>query len=363
MVQDPDSHKFNNDLLANDGDRELAKRSYPGLIHVLDHYELQQLFTSYDAPANAAKAKSRFSGLLAIGLGTLALLGASAESLFHDPGLLSKILGMASAMAGIVSVAIGLWGVLYAKSKRQWLCQRLMTERLRQFHFQTFVRHLPEIVESLGTLGETYRKKRDRWFDAFRMRYEGHLDAEFTGIVDGGSALDVWLHERTKPDLSVFQTDLTEVFAAYKTLRINHQLQYANYKLRAEGSLLSLSPKKQEEFLFLAAFVCVLLLFVIHLSIAIAFAIAVIPSALVHVAAIWCAIFTLAIRAVDEGLGGRDEIERYCDYRASVEAISERFEKETDPVEKLQIMEDMERLSYEEMCSFLRNVHATRFVM
>jgi len=56
MVQDPDSHKFNNDLLANDGDRELAKRSYPGLIHVLDHYELQQLFTSYDAPANAASA-------------------------------------------------------------------------------------------------------------------------------------------------------------------------------------------------------------------------------------------------------------------------------------------------------------------
>ena len=62
-------------------------------------------------------------------------------------------------MAGIMSVVIGLWGVLYAKSKRQWLRQRLMTEWLRQFHFQTFVYHLPEIVASLGKSGdvEAYR--------------------------------------------------------------------------------------------------------------------------------------------------------------------------------------------------------------
>jgi hypothetical protein len=83
----------------------------------------------------------------------------------------------------------------------------------------------------------------------------------------------------------------------------------------------------------------------------------------VHVAAIWCAIFALAIRAMEEGLGVRDEAERYRDYRSSVEAIRERFERATRPEEKLRIMEEMERLAYEEMCSFLRNAHATRFVM
>ena len=41
MVQDSDTHKFNDDLLANDGDRARAATSYPELVHVLDHPELQ----------------------------------------------------------------------------------------------------------------------------------------------------------------------------------------------------------------------------------------------------------------------------------------------------------------------------------
>lgn len=379
MVHDIDSHKFNDDLLANKGDRELAESRYPGLVHVLDHPELQPLFARYDVPANAAKQRSRRWGLIAIVLGTLALLIASAESVYtqyeslsHNPYVSSTMLGMVSAIAGILSVAIGLWGVLYAKSKRQWLCQRLMTERLRQFHFQTFVFHLPEIVASLKSPGDVkaYQDARSRWFDAFKARYEGHLDAEITGIIDGGRASDVWLHEPTQPDTSVLQADLTDVFAAYKALRIMHQLQYANYKLRTEGRLLSASPKKQGEILSQIAFVCVLALFTIHLSIAIILSVpsfqaaaAFVHTPWVHIVAIWCAICALAIRAVEEGFGVRDETERYRDYRSSVEAIRERFERETVPAEKLRIMEEMERLVYEEMCSFLRNAHATRFVM
>jgi hypothetical protein len=375
MVQDPDRHKFNDDLLANDGDRRLAESSYPGLIHILDHPDLQQLFACYDTPANLAKKRSRRAGLLAIVLGTLALLGTSAEPLSDDLGVPSTILGMASAVAGILSVAIGLSGVLYANSKRRWLCQRLMTERLRQFHFQTFVRRLPDIVASRGKSGdvERYEKERCKWFDAFKARYTGHLDSEFTRIIDEDRASDMWLHE-LPPDPTVLQAalqaDLTEVFAAYKALRINHQLQYANYKLRADGRLLSASSRMQEAILSQAAFVCVLALFAIHLWIAITLSVpwlkafdAVVHNPWGHVVAIWCAIFALAIRAVEEGLGVRDETERYRDYRSSVDAIRKRFEQATDPAKKLRIMEEMERLSYEEMCSFLRNVYATRCVM
>jgi len=372
MAQDLDSHTFNDDLLANSGDREFVASRYPGFVHILDHPELQQLLARYDVPANAAKHRSRRAGLLAIILGTFALLSASAESFSHQPDGSSTVLAMVSAIAGILSVVIGLWGVLYARSKRQWLCQRLMTERLRQFHFQTFVSRLPEIVASLGSPGaaKAYEEARGRWFDAFKARYEGHLPEELTGILDGSRASDVWLHEPMPLDPSVLQADLTDVFAAYKTLRIMHQLQYANYKLRAEGSLWSMSPKMQHGLLSQAAFVCILGLFSIHLGIAVALSAPALKAIdifvhqpWVHVAAIWCAIGALAIRALEEGLGVRDETERYRDYRSSVEAICERFEQETDPVEKLRIMEDMERLSYEEMCSFLRNAYDTRFVM
>jgi len=375
MAQDSDNHKFNNDLLANEGDRRLAKDIYPRLRHVLYHPELLELFSHYDALANTAKKRSHCAGLVAILLGTFALISASTEAFFHESHQPPRMLGVVSAMAGILSVAIGLWGVLYGKAKRRWLYQRLMTERLRQFHFQTFVSHLPDIIASLGTPGgiDAYKKTRDRWFNDFKARYKGHLDAELTRIIDGSKEAkesDVWLHEPPIRDPSVLRTDLSEVFAAYKALRITHQLQYANYKLRQEGSLWALSPKKLGEILSQAAFLCVVFLFALHLAIAIGLSI---PSwkgvaafarhPCVHVAALWCAIFALAIRALEEGLGVRDETERYRDYRSSVEVIRERFEQASDPKEKLRIMEEMERMSYDEMCSFLRDAHDTRFVM
>lgn len=372
MAKDPTSHQFNSDLLTNNGEVEFATQSYPTISHVLDHPELRDLFTAYDASANTAKKRSRRAGLLAIVLGTFALLSASAEAFSHNTHEASKWLGMVAAIAGVFSVAIGFWGVLHTKSKRQWLCERLMTERLRQFHFQTFVFRLPDIVASLGTSGgaKTYDDARRRWFDEFKAKYEGQLDAELTEILDEGEGSERWLHDpRPIPEL-VLQADLSEVFQAYKTLRIMRQLQYANRKLNTEASLWPLSLRQQADFLSQTAFICVLALFAIHLVIAMALAAPSLESVsafahnpCVHVVTIWCAILALAIRAAEEGLGIRDEIERYRDYRSSIKAIRERFERTTDPAEKLRIMEDMERLSYEEMCSFLRNANDTRFVM
>ncbi len=372
MAKTSDNHRFNSDLLTNSGDIELAAHSYQTLTHVLDHPELRALFTYYDVRANTAKQRSRRAGLLAIFLGTFALLSASAEAFSHSPNESSMLLGMAAALAGILSVAIGLWGVLHTKSKRQWLCDRLMTERLRQFHFQTFVFRLPEIVASLGTSegAKAYNDARCRLFDEFKTKYQGHLEAELTEILDEGESSDKWLYDPTPIPESLLKADLGEVFRAYRTLRITHQLQYANHKLRPEGSLWSPSLRKQAAFLSQTAFVCVLLLFVIHLVIAFALAVpsfvamgSFVNEPLVHVTTIWCAILALAIRAVEEGFGIRNEIERFRDYRSSITAIHERFNRTTDSAEKLRIMEEMERLAFEEMCSFLRDANDTRFVM
>lgn len=119
-----------------------------------------------------------------------------------------------------------------------------------------------------------------------------------------------------------------------------------------------------------AAFVCVLCLFGIHLLIALALSLpafatlaALAHQPVVHVMAIWCAIMALVIRAAEEGLGVQAETAGYRDYRAAVEAIRKRFAEASEPAEKFRLMEEMERLSYEEMCSFLRHTQATRFVM
>src|SRR5262249_25496642 len=135
----------------------------------------------------------------AVVLAVLALFGASAEPLYRtaaEPW--PRIAGGAAALFGLVSVIIGLWGVLYASRKEEWLRCRLMTERLRQFHFQSFVLRLPEIEASLRAGPEgalAYQRMRSEWFAEFLQAHEGRLDSRLGRIIDSEGEEDAWLHE------------------------------------------------------------------------------------------------------------------------------------------------------------------------
>src|SRR5262245_57915525 len=73
------AHKFNDDLLLNEQDQDLAARKYPTIFHVLDHPELRQFFLQYDEQANRAKRNGRIAGFLAIAFGFIALAIAAVE--------------------------------------------------------------------------------------------------------------------------------------------------------------------------------------------------------------------------------------------------------------------------------------------
>ena len=141
-------HKFNDDLLIWDEDVEYIKKKYPTLLHILDFDDLKKVFLEYDEPANAAKRRSRVWGYVTIVLAVGALLGASAYPMYEDASA-AETFGLLAAICGVASVPIGYWGLMFGKAKREWLYRRLMTERLRQFHFQTIVFRLPELLASL----------------------------------------------------------------------------------------------------------------------------------------------------------------------------------------------------------------------
>lgn len=83
----------------------------------------------------------------------------------------------------------------------------------------------------------------------------------------------------------------------------------------------------------------------------------------VHVGVIWVAIAALAVRALQEGLQPEREIERYRHYRASIRAIRDRFDQASSPAEKLEVMQELERLSFDEFVNFLRSNDEARFVI
>jgi hypothetical protein len=380
--------KFNDDLLVTPRDRELAADTFPDILHVLDFPELRQLFSSYDVPAKRAKRHRRVIGSVAIIAGVSALLGASVALLHdNDSAHWPRYVAGASAVMGVLSLLLGSVGALAGPSKRRWLCSRLMTERLRQFHFQTMVCRLPEILGSMAdskTRGK-FLDQRRTWFAEYRLAYEGHLPARLRTVLDDDAEEDFWLHPDRSRDCSCDPADasVATVFSAYRLLRFEHQIQYANYRLGADEGIFSSSATRQLEILRNVALVFILVIFVSNLALAALLGFGALSGLLspgaatpspgaqsgilttthVHIAIIWLFIGIVAMRTLEEGLQPAREVERYTRYRSSMVSLMRRFDAAIDPREKIEIMREAERASYQEMRSFLRTHNDARYVL
>jgi hypothetical protein len=361
-------HKFNDDLLINPRAAEKAERMFPTLIDVLQHPELKKRFSRFDIPANAAKKRAQIFGVAAVLCGVLALFAASAPSAPYSDTALGTWLGNGSALLGIASILIGFAGLLYARPKRDWLHNRLATERLRQFHFQTFVCRWPEILALLKReqTGADYVAKRARWFANVETRIEDRREAEFTEIVDDDALSEMWLHEAcADAPAEEAARELAPMFAAYRELRIMHQFHYVSFNVRGEWGFPPRSPRGQAAFFSYTILLCVFAIFIFHFS---ALAISMLGGTApwlhwLHVGVIWGAIVGLGVRTLEEGLQPEREIERYQQYRSAIRLIRDKFDNAATPAEKLQVMGDMERISFEEMRNFLRTAREARFII
>jgi hypothetical protein len=376
-----DDHKFNDDLLLHDSDRRLAASKYPSVFHVLDHPELRQLFSEYDEPASRAKRNGLRAGIWAIGLGFGALAMAALEILKHPAAdrLAANVPGedwRSIALAGVsftlalLCFLIGSAGVLSAGRKREWLHRRLMGESFRQFHFQMLI-FRPQILASLkdDDAKSAFRSQRTLWLESFKGRFAGHLDAIFAAIIQEENEAEPWLHDRAKPGERAKvpeSKELDPIFEAYRELRFEHQLGYANYRLQDDHRLVSSMPRRQLAVLSQAVFIWTILLVGLHAGYLLGALVPVLTpfhSADAIVAIIWCALAALATRAIEQGLQPEREIERYQQYRSGIRAILERYDEAPSQNAKIEVMREMERLAFDEMRNFLITNERSRFVM
>jgi hypothetical protein len=370
MVLSRDDHKFNDDLLLPEQDRQLAAIKYPSIVHVLDHHELRQLFSKYDTSGNRAKHLGLVAGIWAIGLGFGALGIAATELLFAKPTNYSVALAVISGLFGVLSFLIGSVGVLFAGRKRNWLRCRLMGERIRQFHFQMMASRLSEIFASLrdDATKALFLSKRDVWFESFKAHLVGKLDSTLTAILHEEDPVDPWLHDRVELAGIPESKDLNPIFDAYRELRILHQLDYANYKLQDDHRVISAMPRRQLAVISQIVVALIILLVVMDVGVLVG---TFLPSSILAgfhsreaiVVIIWLAFAALAIRALEQGLQPEREIERYQQYRSSVRAILERYDKAPSQSVKIEIMREMERLSFDEMRNFLITNERSSFVL
>jgi hypothetical protein len=376
--EDPElEHRFNDDLLIGDADREDARKLFPGIYHVLDHPELREEFARYDGMANRAKTWVQRLGLAAIGLATLALLSSAIVPTLNAAGYAPRWLldlSLACEVAGLTGATIAAGGVALASRKRKWLEGRCATEMLRQWHFQLLIRRGREVEASCDAADpkaaqDAFRALRAQWFSPFRNELRGKLDSLVEDLIERPEAGYRWLHE-PKTDYTPGGPVVEAVFAAYRQLRFRHQDQYVAYKLQRSTDAPPWLPLKwpatvlQKRTEGLASSCLIGSLFV-SLFIVVGYSAgwAGAHSPALPTVIIALMILNVATRAVQDGLAVPEETQRYNDYAGKIHYLLSRFDASNDAHEKLRLMDEMERAALEELKSFLRTHSEARFLV
>ncbi|MEL7487473.1 MAG: hypothetical protein AAGJ87_09700 [Pseudomonadota bacterium] len=363
-------HTFNSDIFLTDAAQEAARKAYPDLYFALDNETLRETFAPVDARANAFKRRARFWGVIAVLLAIVALVLAGGEMLYHDNKILARLIGGFGAVAGIVSVWIGVFGLMYKDRKVQWLSDRLITERLRQFQFQSYVARAPEIVAAMkeGPDGAS-RRAFDEWragaFDAFRTALMPNAEETLSHLVHADDPGEGVIIEDLGGEIDPEDPDFKRYLQAYAELRFDHQISYCDWVLREQKKIWPPTMKQQLHFLHTVAMGCVFGILILHAMVfigAIA-GISELKSPMVHVLAIWAAIVALGARTFEEGLQPEREIARMQQYRLSLNRIYRDFNAAKSVRAKIAAMRDLETLTYDEMVLFLRGNYEAKFVM
>jgi hypothetical protein len=317
---------FNDDLLMNANDLSFAASQFPEIIHALDYPRLRDKFGEYEKIANSARDRVRLLGTVTVLFATLALLALVTDPLWSHNRWTPRV-GLIFEVGGLLAALIAANGMWLGPWKRRWLESRLMTERLRQWHFQLFVRRGQQLETSCTDqfAVAAFLAKRELWFDEFLKSHEGKLISQLESLTGEHSDSNTWLHD-PQTTYSADSVIFDRVCEAFKILRFTHQHSYAVYKSRIFSNepfwrFLKWPAKQQLQLLSgisAFCFICTLIISGVliydHAVESIGLHAAELPPEVKlwgRTGAIAIAIVGISFRTFQEGLGSEREIERY----------------------------------------------------
>ena len=363
------AHIYNTDLLLDEADREGANQEFPDVAFALDSPELRDIFAPIDERANITKSNSRRWGLVALFLATLAVMIGAGIFLYESAATVKvAVISGIGGGAFIVGGIIGAVTIIFGNRKTKWLADRLATERIRQFHFQYYMTHASEILAGAedADLASAFRTKRANAIAEFSSQFLANVDQHLARIVNSEGDIAEGMHGAASPIAN--ETDpalLDQYFDAYSRLRFERQLNYCNHVLRESLGIWKLSAARQAQVLGaltmtgLLGIMAIYEFFLVGVTVN---AVSVTEGAL-HVFAMWAAILALAARTVEDGFQPKREIERMAQYRISLRRIHARFCAAQSPEVKIEAMQDLERLCYQEMSLFLKSRYESQFIL
>jgi hypothetical protein len=373
---DPLRNWPNSDLLMAEEDRAFFARHYPIYAPIFDWPELRTLFASYNGIAARARKHSRRYGVIAIFFGFLGLSMGATGPLVEElaagqatPELRSRaVLGGIAAIFAIASMLIGYTQVLRGKDKAQWLTNRFWTERIRQFHFQLIINHLPKVVAAVKSDQDLqeWLVFRARQLDTFKHDYLRGVEDKIHHLSEDEAEdrpwiLEEWNHASHLPPAS---EELDVLLKLLEQQRFGIQQRYTERRLTSGWH----SPETRSEWVSKLSDALTAVLLIATVTVGIGSIDAFVRGANPHyriVIAFIAAISSssvVAMRALKEGLLFGTDAERYKWYSATVRTLHHRFEH-ADRQQKIHLLRELERVAYQEMRRFILSAKQARFVM
>lgn len=380
--------KFNDEFFLEAEDRKRLQETFPLVAFAFHTPRASELFAEYDRKAKAAKSGFQRFGIGAVILALLALLLAAADPVLLAPAVNSKLMpelysqgiALLAAIFGVLAILIAWAGMGLGKRRREWLKNRLIGERLRQWQGQYVCSHIPEILAGAHTPGalRDYIAARDTSFAKFQKDHVTNVGARLPSVLglDRSNSPPLWLDyefERsiqtslaaTARNAQPEQLDVVEeqLFDAYDEIRFRGQVDFTEY-MRSAGRLRS-HPRTQHRFLSVASYVCITSILVLDISVIVGVLVPVEPlkGPLVHFLAIAAALIALALRVLQDGLRPDVHVTRLDGYLEEISRARQRFRVATTTSEKLAEMRVLEEAAAREMIGFLRAAASARYVL
>jgi len=227
---------------------------------------------------------------------------------------------------------------------------------LRQWHFGELL-DIDAIAASTRSSADrtAYVAERSRRFAAFAEELRGTAGQKMDLLRDAGNAPA----RRARSNLRTAQPGVPpELLDAYRALRLEHQLEFAVYKLSPDDSTLAGMPlsalRSSTDTLAALSLVGALGVATIELARSM-------PGT--SFLALAFAIVGVGVRTWRDGLALREEERHYLSMRHRFANLKLRWENATTDDAKLAVMEDVEQATVEELRSYLKTHENAQFVL
>lgn len=370
--EDPFENWPNDDLLIEQQTRNKLQEKYPAIFPLLDWPELRAYFSEHNSLALLAQKKCRRFGVVTVLFGFLGLLiSGISPILLHafDPGwasLLGRILGFLGAVFVFLGGIAGYIHLFVYNEKLEWLENRLVCERLRQFYFQYMVSRISMVAKILdtGSVVSEFIADRTREFSRFTTEYMFPLVEKYEELKNDKVEEKAWLNpDWEKAELKEPLAESSREFLKIlENNRLGIQKRYADKKIRPG----LYSPNSRSIVIASSSDVLTVAVLFVTFGTCVAYLTGA-PSgapfvlACISVSSALSAVI-VSLRVLNAGLLLTEDAERYSWYHAAVDALQRRY-KRADDREKCEILKEMEYTSYQELRRFIIAMEKARFVI